>query len=149
MKKLLAVLALLLAPSVAFAAASTITTSTHQMPGQDVRVVTFTAVADTSDGTFLATASEVIDGYVFMVVTNPSASLTADYDIVLTDTDGIDVMGGMLANRHTTASEQAIPKVDTTNGIYGPRYVQGAVTLGISNNSDTSAGVVIDVYVAR
>lgn len=149
MKRILAlaaVLALAVFAADARAAGSVSQTITKQPGG--VSVLTFTCTADSSGGSYPSTATTVpIYGYVFLVVTNPGSTAPTDnYDIVLNDADGIDVMGGMLANRDTSTSEQAVPKIDSTNSIYGPRYVGSTLTLVITNNSVNSAGTVVSVY---
>lgn len=153
MRKILALMAVaaVMAYAVAAGAASSISgaeTYSRNTPRESVQVITVTWVAHT-DGTVTA---ETIDidpqGYVFMVVTNPGGTApTTLYDITLTDADGVDIMGGKLADRSATASEQAIPAVMT--GVYGGRYVIGGLTLNISNNSVNGAGGTVVIYVAR
>lgn len=111
----------------------------------NVRVLTFICIADASANTYpVTTSKESIDGYVFLVITNPgSPSPTASYDITLTDADGIDVMGGELANRHASDSEQAVPLIGE---IYGTRFVNGKITITITNNSVNSAETIVKVF---
>lgn len=127
-------------------AAGTIT-QTKSKVSSNVTLWTFTCTADSADGSFPATASSSdIEGYVILVVTNPGATAPTDnYDITLTDEDSVDVMGGELANRDTSNSEQAIPLVGNA---YSPRWVQETLTLNISNNSVNSAIIVVKVYVS-
>jgi hypothetical protein len=120
----------------------------RDLPGRvDKLRITWTADTDGSYTDY--TTAENMDGYVFMVVTNPGATAPTDnYDITLADSDGCDVSGGELANRDTANTEQIIPKIGNT---YGGRFVAGPLTLGISNNSINSATgeVIIYVYAAR
>ena len=81
-----------------------------------------------------------------MVITDPGTEApTADYDITLTDADGVDVMGGELADRHTTATEQAVPKIGDT--VYGTRFVKGPLIFAITNNSVNDAAGEIFIYI--
>lgn len=153
MKRLIAFAVLLgtLAVSAGAWAASSISgaeTYTRNTPRESVQVITVEWTAHT-DGTVTAEAIDVNpQGYVFMVVTNPGSTAPTDnYDITLTDADGVDIMGGTLANRDEATSEQAVPAVAT--GIYGGRYVYTAPTLNISNNSVNGATGTVVIYVAR
>jgi len=126
-------------------AAGTVTQDLTRNNRTHVHKLVFSWTGDTSNGTVPATASSVpIDGYVFMVTTNPgSPSPTDGYDITLTDSDGVDIMGGELLARDETDSEQAVPKVDA---VYGARYVSGTVTLTISSNSVHGAKGTVNVF---
>lgn len=119
------------------------------------KVLTFTCTAAADDATFPSTATNAaitaaIEGmYIVEVRTNPGATAPqAAYDIVLNDTDGIDVMGGSLADRSATASERAIPML-VTGGTYGSTLIDGALTLVITNNNVNSAIVVVKVFLTR
>lgn len=148
MKKILfMILALvLLSSAAAFAAGSCTETVTPYKDGD--WMITLTCTADSSNGSFPAISinnrGQTIDGYVYMVVTNPGTTApTDDYDITITDADGIDIMGGTLLNRDTANSEEAIPKI---GNVYGSRRVNGALTVNITNNSVNSAGIVIKIF---
>lgn len=152
MKKILGILVglmLLLSPLVAMAAVSTIT-YTEKMISNNVGVITFTCTADSTDGTYLSTVSndKDIEGYVFLVITNPGATGPTDdtTDIVLNDADGIDIMGGEMTDVDETDSEQFVPLV---NSVFGSRYVKGVLTPVITNNAVNSAVIVISIYFYR
>lgn len=83
------------------------------------------------------------DIYVLLVVTNPDGSPTADYDITLVDSSGVDIMGGELGDRHTSNSEQAMPYI---GGGYGPRKVTGPLTITVANQSEAAATITIRIY---
>lgn len=121
-------------------------TSVMTKIGRKLRKVTFTCTADAADGSFPSTQTGFdVVGKVLMALTNPGATgPTADYDIAINDEAGCDIMGGELADRSNSVSEQAIPKMG--NG-YGKRPVDGKLTPAISNNAVNSAVVVIDLYV--
>lgn len=114
----------------------------------NVRMLTFTCTADVSGGTYpVTTSSGDIDGYVFLVITNPgSPAPTANYTITLTDSDGVDIMGGGLFDRHTSNSEQAVPLMA---GVYGTRFVNGTLTITITDNSVNSAVTVVKIFYYR
>ena len=82
----------------------------------DIRGIYKITWAWTSDDATGAVTCEAVKvkGRVQRCVTNPGATApTADYDIVINDEDGVDVMQGELTDRHTSASEQAWPLVGT------------------------------------
>lgn len=140
------IMAIMLLMATSVWAAGTVT-QTHSKVSSNVTLWTFTCTADAADGSFPATASSRdMEGYVILVVTDPGATAPTDnYDITLTDEDGVDVMGGELANRDTANTEQAIPLV---GNCYSPRWVQETLTLNISNNSVNSANIVVKIYVS-
>jgi len=110
--------------------------------------LTFSWVGDVSGGGVPAEISELeFNAYVCLVVTNPGTTAPTDnYDITLTDEDGIDIMGGQLANRDTADSESAVPKIGT---VYGCRPIDGTITLNITNNSVNSATGTVKVWILR
>lgn len=114
----------------------------------NVRVLTFTCTADVTAHTYpVTTSSGNINGYIFLVVTNPGGvAPTTLYDITLTDSDGVDIMGGELANRSATLSEQAVPLM---GNVYGSRFVNGTLTITITNNSVNSAVTVVKIFYYR
>lgn len=128
--------------------AGTITQSDVQIY-PNTRALTFTCTADSDAHTYPVTGSNVdIDGYVFLVITNPDGTTapTDGYDITLTDSDGVDVMGGELADRDETNSEQAVPLID---GVFGSRFVKGPLTITITGNLVDSAVTVVTVFYYR
>ena len=148
-KIFLMIFGVILLSSPVFAAGTCVESLTRISPG--VSILQFTCTGDAADGTFPATvSSRNIEGYVFMVLTNPgSPALTDNYDISLVDTDGLDISGGLLVNRDQAVTEVVIPKVDLVASLYGPRYVKGKVTLEISNNSVLSGVVAVSLYIAQ
>lgn len=138
-------LAVLLLPSWALAASSVTSDIGHA--GDKVDVMTFDWTADT-DGSVTSTASDdAARGYVFLVITDPgSPAPTDNYDITLTDSYGVDVVGGVLADRDTANSEQVAPSVGS---VYGSRFVHGELTLNISNNSVNGAQGKVIIYIYK
>lgn len=117
--------------------------------------------ADAATGAFTSTNTKNIDGYVFCVESDPAPytigyyfgttytatagsdaaySPTALYDITLTDTSGLDVMNGTMADRSQTATESVQPK-------FGGIPVYGPLTVNISNNSVVSASGIIRIFI--
>ena len=100
-------------------------------------------VADSGDGSVTATALTTgkLDGYLIAIETNPGATAPTDnYDITLPDSDGIDVLQGLGANRDTANSEYATILIAGTNSDFHPPLCQDeAYTLTVANNSVNSA----------
>tara|TARA_Y100000310_G_scaffold119408_1_gene118146 strand:- start:447 stop:842 length:396 start_codon:yes stop_codon:yes gene_type:complete len=111
-----------------------------------VGVVTLTCTADASDGSYPETdLTTKISGSIIALETNPGATApTANYDIVLDDADGVDVLGAAGANRHTSTSEKVAVAFGTYFG--SPVGVDDVLTLKITNNSENSAVTVVKVY---
>lgn len=125
--------------------AGTITQS-HNKLGR-IGVFTFTCTADASDGSFPSTTiTDPFEGFLLALETNPGSTAPTDnYDVVVNDAEGVDVLQGCGANRDTANSEKAAivysgtsvhPAVDKTD----------TLTLAISGNSVNSAGIVIKLY---
>ena len=96
-----------------------------------------------------ATATTMpINAYVTRVETNPGTAPTDNYDITLTNANGVDVMGGTLANRDSSTSEAARP-YDSASGTYGDVYVAGTLTLYLSGNSEVGATGTVTIYCER
>jgi hypothetical protein len=74
-------------------------------------------------------------------VTNPgTAAPTASYDIVVNDSDAADVSAGVLANRHTSNTEQAYPAADTYHAVDGP------LSLVVTNAGSAKTGTLTMYY---
>lgn len=64
----------------------------------------------TSDGDGAAGVTVPVAGKILRLVTNPGATApTANWDYTCVDQDGLDVIGGLGANRHTSNSEGVLP----------------------------------------
>lgn len=88
-----------------------------------------------------------IHGNVLMVVTDPGTTAPADnYDITISDSDGVDIMGGELTNRDTATSEQVVPKIGSA---YGARPVQGALTVAFTNQANADCDGEIVIYFVK
>lgn len=119
-----------------------------------IRKLTFTWVT-ASNGSLTSTAitanmAKVLTGLkAVLAVTNPSGGATAptdNYDITITDADGVDIFGGALNNRDEANSEQARPAIAT---LAGERLVDGVLTFNLSGNSVDSAAGVCKVYFTK
>lgn len=114
--------------------------------------VKIAVVTLTSNGSGAATQAIEIDGQIVKVVTNPTDGPTANYDLTLVDDDSIDVAEGLLANRHTTNSEEVYPfKEVTLNGTGTdaaalPIYHSGTLTVTGANMGATKTTVVKIYY---
>lgn len=79
--------------------------------------------------------------YIMKVVTNPGTTAPTDnYDITFIDVDGIDIVEGALANRHTTTSQKV-----TMSELIG----YDGFTITIAGNSVHSATGTIRIFLAR
>jgi hypothetical protein len=121
------------------------TVSVSYNRSRPVRVATVTWE---SDGDGNADGTVTLNGQIVKVTTNPgTAAPTADYDITLVDDDGIDIAQGLLADRHTSNSEEQYLYVEPTLGGTGtdaaalPLYHAGEVTFTVANAGNTKAGV--------
>lgn len=81
------------------------------------------------------------EGFLYMVETDPdgTAAPTDDYDITLTNANGVDIMGGALANRDTANTEIVMPLL---NGNYTAIPFIGTLTLAITNAGANKSGKV-------
>lgn len=142
----LLVIAFVLVPALAFAAESCTQTAEVINAKTGLKKVTFAWVSSATGTVTCATNSQVtafLKGlYIVRVVTNPGATApTDDWDATITDADGVDMMGGVLANRDTTNSEEVLPYI---GGLaYGPNPIPGQITLNITNAGDSKTGTVV------
>lgn len=88
-----------------------------------------------SDGTATGTTTYAYDGKVELLTTDPGATAPSDnYDVTLTDSDGVDVLGGAGVDRDTANTEQ---KVASLLGA----VASSKLTLNIANAGDSKVGV--------
>lgn len=149
-KLMISILAFLFSVSGFAAGTSSISSQTtydYSLGGTTKRVkkikVAWTGSA--SDGT-VPSLSIPMYGYLLKVVTDPGSTAPTDnYDIALGDPDdaSFDALGGALADRDTTSTEQVYP---VKSGAVTPYFLAGTYTLSISNNSTHSATGTIYFY---
>ena len=114
-----------------------------------VKVITLTCTADSSDGSYPATALTniphgEIGGRLLQIATDPgSTAPQANYDITVTEAGGADLLLGVGANRHTSSSEVAIIESNGASAVYAGT---DTLTLNITNNNVNSAGITIKIY---
>lgn len=114
-------------------------------PSGKVKKIICDWVGDSVDGSVPAKVVREFSGVVLRVVTDPgSVAPTTLYDITLTDSNGIDVLGGAGANRSATLSEQCFPTVAT---VPWECPIAGPLTLNITNNSVISATGSVVIYI--
>lgn len=123
--------------------AGTVTVAYSRQRG--LQEVTWTWTSDAS-GDVSGTDTQPVTGEIVRVVTNPSATAPSDnYDLVINDADGVDVLAGAGQNRDTATSEQSVPIIETLVGAnpYGERvFVDGVLSLVVSNAGNAKSGVV-------
>jgi hypothetical protein len=105
-----------------------------------------------ANGTVDTFTTRRIDGYIVRVVTNPGTPAPTDnYDVTLGDEDGVEVMGGTLSNRDTTASEQSFPLLydDGTDRVYGSPLINGPLTMEVIDNIVPFAAGDVVIYITR
>jgi hypothetical protein len=126
--------------------AGSCTVKLDKYPLANMRVLTYSWIGDAANGTVPSTATttaidtDLAGWYVYAIETNPGAGPpTASYDIVINDAEGLDISGGMLADRSSTATEKITPRLDSTYNIFGGVLIDGALTLVITNQTQVSA----------
>lgn len=110
------------------------TTTVTRNSSNGVEKITFSWTSDGSGDADDATIH--VSGEIARVVTNPGAAAPTDnWDAVLNDADGVDVLAGALANRDTANTEQSF-----TDPVVA---VNGDLNLVVSNAGDTKTGTVV------
>lgn len=104
-----------------------------------VQKVKYTWISDTAGNADGVSTENHYTGEVVRLITNPgTAAPTDNYDIVVNDDDGYDVLIGGGANRDTSNTEQVVPSSSVLGAMTNSK-----LTLGVSNAGDTKSGVVI------
>ena len=115
---------------------------------QDHRTVKKITLDWQSDASGDCTGStKELSGHILRVVFVPDSGGTQptdQYDVVLNDANGLDVLAGLGANLANNASSQVVPVVTDGNaGNMSPIAVDDKLTLVVSNAGDTKGGLVI------
>jgi len=103
----------------------------------------------TSDGSGDVSGTDTGDreGEILRWVTNPGATApSANYDIVVNDEDGVDVAVGVLGNRHTSTSEQAVGLIGDGSTTDKAVFFVGKLSLVVSNAGSAKEGVLTMFY---
>ena len=115
-----------------------------------VKVISLTCTADSSDGSFPATAltnipHNGVGGRLLQIATNPDGTTApqANYDIAVTEAGGADLLLGVGANRHTSSSEVAVIESNGASAVYAGT---DTLTIAITNNNVNSAVTTIKIY---
>lgn len=133
-------------------AVSAMTFTFHKRGGIRKLVVDWTS--DDTTGAVTGTTAEEVVGRLIKGVTDPGATApSANYDIVITDAEGADVLAGCLAtltDRHTSTTEQvyflvkdtaATPLAQSVHPV-----VSGLLTIAITNAGNSKVGQLILYY---
>ena len=137
----------LLFPALSWGVASVVTV-TYGSVNTEVSTITWTWAANSDDGTVTSTACSSFKGWVFMGVVDPVAGPPqASYDIVLNDSDSADIFGGQFVDLSQTVSAQAVPKIGTS--YYGPRFINGILTMVLTGNNVGTATGILKIYYYR
>jgi len=139
-KRVLAVLAFVLIPIALFGEV-TATQKVESVVIDNLYVYELAVTANTT-GTVQTTYN--VNGLVYMVETDPgSPAPTDNYDLTLTNENGIDIMGGALANRDTSNTERAFPLVGTSDAVVPNK---GKLTLGVTGNEVANATFKVRIF---
>lgn len=124
--------------------------------GGRIRKVICTFLTDDAAGTASGTTTASVNGEIVKIVTDPgSAAPTANWDVVLTDDNGLNPLAGIqnaatLLARHTSNTEQTycqLLNADTAPiGIAAFPVVTGPLTVAVANAGNSKTGV-ITIYV--
>lgn len=127
-------------------------TQTRMADGYRITTLAFTADSTGTVASYETTA--YFRGVIKQVVTNPDTSLAPadstgrtpsdNYDITLTNVDGVDVMGGALANRDSVNTEMAFPK-SPANADW--LFINDSkLTVAVTGNTKPNARGTIKIY---
>lgn len=123
-----------------------------------VRKILIDWTSDDTTGAVTATTGKIV-GQLLKVVTDPGTPApTANYDIAITDEEGVDVLSGLggtggtapsLANRHTSNTEvvHLWAEDSVTNVVPGSQpYVCDVLSVAITNAGNSKQGQIIIYY---
>jgi hypothetical protein len=133
--------------------AAVFTFSTIAVPYSGPYNITKVSIAwlcDSGDGSFVtasfpaADMPDILGKSCYFVITNPGTPApTDDYDITISDANGLSVFGTQLNDRDTANTEQIAPVISS---VYAPRLCVDQWTFALANNSVNSAVGVCDLY---
>ncbi len=120
-----------------------------------IRKILVSWTSDDTTGAVSGTTRKIV-GQLIKGVTDPgSAAPTANYDITITDEEGVDVLAaciaaGRLDNRHTSTSEQAYFFVENVNtaplAMAAHPVVCDALTIAVANAGNSKTGQLVLYY---
>ena len=120
-------------------------TQVHDKLGS-INKLTIDWTSDDATGAVTITTDEKICGELIKVITNPSgtAAPDANYDIVITDAEGFNVLSGMVANllnRHTANTEEVYFATAATNTVVP--VVCDILTISVANAGNSKEGRIL------
>lgn len=138
--------------STVWAAGSSATVSAKKLGTGDKVAVTVAWVSDDTTGSVSATipmvtaAYDITGFFPYAVETYPGAGDLApadNYDIVITNSGGLDVCAGNALNRHTSNPQS----VYCTTSSQPYQAVQGSLTVAVTNAGNSNEGTITIVFV--
>lgn len=121
------------------------------LPMSNIAIMTLDWTSN-ADGSCTASIPAVF-GEILRVVTVPgedTAKPSDNYDLVLSDRDGLDLLNSLGANRDETNAEQFVPRLTITTNVESVPLVMGGgfVELAVTNAGDSKSGRV-RIYLKR
>lgn len=114
----------------------------------NIRAITATCTASSTDGSFPATVMPVFEGRLLDLAVNPGAvAPQAAYDLVINDQNGHDVLEGLGGNLSATVTSKA-PIVYSGTGLHPAIDESDVLTLTLTGNNVNSATTVVVVSYA-
>lgn len=97
-----------------------------------------TSAAATSTMADMSSRPYRADGYLHKVATIPGTKApTNNYDPVLKDMHGVDLVGTPLTNRSATVAQQAFPLIGTD--AFAETFAEGELVVSVTGNAVTNA----------
>lgn len=106
----------------------------------------------TSNSSGTATATVILNGVLLAVVFKPNTSTTQptdNYDVVVTDPQGYDILSGLGANLSNSATTKKCPLIAATDGTTTtavPGAVAGSHTVTVTNAGSAKTGTIVFYY---
>lgn len=123
------------------------------LEGQRIECVQIDWVADAAAASVPNTNIDHLYGYVLKIITNPgSTAPTANYDMALGDPEDttLDALGGLIANRHTSNTEQVYGIIKNGSDIAPyPIFLCGTYQFQLTNNAVNSATGRVLIYLVE
>ena len=120
--------------------AGTVSLAAQTFSSMKKYAVTWTS---TTGGAATYTTTAAFDGLIHRIVVDPStaAAPSTDYDVTLTDGNGVDVLGGVLVGLNGASAAQQI--ILGTTGNAAPTAVSSVLDFAVSGAGNAKSGEVI------